>query len=96
VKREGGLVTAYIVDAGPGIAPDEQPHVFERFYRGASRGEIEGSGLGLAIAQQGVARARGTLRLRESRPGRTVLEIRLPAASGEPTAPEALSAVRSR
>ncbi|HEY1728776.1 MAG TPA: HAMP domain-containing sensor histidine kinase [Candidatus Baltobacteraceae bacterium] len=80
VKREGSFVIARVVDAGPGIPDDEQSHIFDRFFRGAARGEIEGSGLGLAIAVHAVSRAHGTLRLLESRPGRTVFEIKLPAA----------------
>jgi len=80
VKRDGSFVAARVVDAGPGIPDDEQSHIFDRFYRGATRGEIEGSGLGLAIAMHAVNRAHGTLRLIESRPGRTVFEIKLPAA----------------
>jgi signal transduction histidine kinase len=80
VKRGGPFVVARVIDAGPGIPAEEQPHVFDRFYRGQSRGEIEGSGLGLAIAAQAASRARGSLRLIESRPGRTVFEIKLPAA----------------
>jgi signal transduction histidine kinase len=81
VKREGSFVIARVVDSGPGIPADEQSHIFDRFYRGALRGEIEGSGLGLAIAVHAVSRAHGTLRLIESRPGRTVFEIKLPIAT---------------
>ena len=35
--------------------------IFDRFYRGATRGDVEGSGLGLAIAKRAVERAGGTL-----------------------------------
>lgn len=80
VKRTGSFVTARVIDAGPGIEPDEQAHIFDRFYRGATQREIEGSGLGLSIAAQAVTRAHGTLRLVESRAGHTVFEIKLPAA----------------
>lgn len=80
VRREGSFVIARVIDAGPGIPDDEQSHIFDRFFRGATRGEIEGSGLGLAIAVHAVNRAHGTLRLIESRPGRTVFEIKLPVA----------------
>jgi signal transduction histidine kinase len=47
-------------DCGPGIAPDELPHLFERFYRthGARRGQQKGSGLGLYISHE-IARAHG-------------------------------------
>lgn len=81
VKRTDGLVVTRVTDNGPGIPAEDQPHIFDRFYRGTERGEIEGSGLGLAIAVQAVSRARGTLRLIESNPGKTVFEIKLPFAS---------------
>jgi signal transduction histidine kinase len=89
VKRSDGIVSTRVTDAGPGIPSEDQPHIFDRFYRGSERGEIEGSGLGLAIAVQAVNRAHGTLRLIESRPGNTVFEIKLPVASQrEPAPPE--------
>jgi two-component system sensor histidine kinase TctE len=40
-----------VEDNGPGIAPEHQAHVFERFYRAASSG-VPGSGLGLAIVKE--------------------------------------------
>ncbi len=89
IARADGVVITRVTDAGPGIPAGDRSHIFDRFYRGESRGEIEGSGLGLAIAAQAVSRAHGTLRLLESRPGKTVFEIKLPAAPEreEPPAP---------
>jgi two-component system, OmpR family, sensor histidine kinase TctE len=46
-----------VEDDGPGIAPEHQLHVFERFYRAAAPGVV-GSGLGLAIVQE-IARQHG-------------------------------------
>ena len=46
-----------VEDDGPGIAPEHQAHVFERFYRAAAPG-VSGSGLGLAIVQE-IARQHG-------------------------------------
>ena len=45
-------------DHGPGIAPTDLPHVFDRFYRGSDARDRPGSGLGLAIVRQ-VAEAHG-------------------------------------
>lgn len=90
VKRTDGIVAIDVTDAGPGIPAEDQPHIFDRFFRGTERGEIEGSGLGLAIAVQAVTRAHGTLRLVESRPGNTVFEIKLPFASPREAAPAEL------
>jgi two-component system NtrC family sensor kinase len=41
-----------ISDSGPGIPPEEQTRIFEKFYRATNRPEsVEGSGLGLAIVK---------------------------------------------
>jgi signal transduction histidine kinase len=56
-------VQVAIADEGPGIAAEDRDAIFERFYRGHTRGDVEGSGLGLAIAKRAVERAGGTLRL---------------------------------
>lgn len=64
--REGSVVIS-VADEGPGIAPEDRAAIFERFFRGATRGEIEGSGLGLAIAKRAIDRAGGTLQLDEDR-----------------------------
>ena len=39
-------------DHGPGIAPADLPHVFDRFYRAATARAVPGSGLGLSIVRQ--------------------------------------------
>lgn len=46
-------VTIAVKDTGPGISPDEQERIFDRFYRGkqAESGHIPGPGLGLSYAQ---------------------------------------------
>jgi len=78
--RSGESVEMRVSDTGPGIAPEDLPHVFERFYR-ADRSrtrESGGSGLGLAIARSIVASHGGTIAA-ESRPGQgTTIVIRLP------------------
>jgi len=52
VSAEDGRGEVLVSDTGIGIRPDELPHVFERFYRGADAAHhAEGAGLGLAIAR---------------------------------------------
>jgi two-component system sensor histidine kinase TctE len=53
-----------VQDNGPGIAPEHQAHVFERFYRASAPG-VSGSGLGLAIVQE-IARQHGAQLLLQS------------------------------
>jgi signal transduction histidine kinase len=58
VEAAGSMARIMVRDAGEGIAPEDIPHVFERFYRaGRARDRATGgTGLGLAIAQS-IARA---------------------------------------
>jgi signal transduction histidine kinase len=59
-------VEVRVSDEGPGIPVEERGSIFDRFYRGAMRGDVEGSGLGLPIAKRAVERAGGTLALDET------------------------------
>jgi two-component system, OmpR family, sensor kinase len=76
-SNDGVVVT--VSDRGPGIHPDDRDGIFDRFYRGATRGEVEGSGLGLAIAKRALERAGGTLVLAETSPAGTTFALRLRA-----------------
>ena len=75
-----GRLRLTVGDDGPGIAPEDLPHVFERFYRGAGARDGGGSGLGLAIVREIVERHDGTVRARGRRPRGLSIEIELPAA----------------
>jgi signal transduction histidine kinase len=79
-----GGVEVTVADGGPGIHPDDRAAIFDRFYRGATRGEVEGSGLGLAIAKRAVERAGGTLALGHSGDDGTTFGFRL-RTDGLPT-----------
>ncbi|HVX43316.1 MAG TPA: sensor histidine kinase, partial [Mycobacteriales bacterium] len=48
-----------VTDEGPGIADEDLPHVFERFYRATDARALPGSGLGLAIVRQAAERHAG-------------------------------------
>jgi len=65
-----GQACLRVQDQGPGVPPDELPHLFERFYRtrGARRGDKKGSGLGLYISHE-IAQAHGGTLTAESAPG---------------------------
>jgi two-component system sensor histidine kinase TctE len=51
VRRDGEHALLEVEDTGPGIAPAERAHVFERFYR-ILGSNVQGSGLGLAIVRE--------------------------------------------
>lgn len=60
VSAEGLGIT--VRDRGPGIAPGDLPHLFERFYRGSeSKRRVAGTGMGLAIARGMLAAERGRI-----------------------------------
>jgi signal transduction histidine kinase len=64
---DGDLVRISVADRGPGIAPEDLPRIFDRYYRG-SRHEGEGLGLGLFIVRK-LVEAHGGQIWAESRPG---------------------------
>jgi len=78
---QAGAAVLTVSDTGPGIAPEDMPHVFERFYRAdKSRGRAEGrAGLGLAICKA-ITEAHGGTLAAESSPGAgAAFTLRLPA-----------------
>jgi signal transduction histidine kinase len=66
VSVQGARVHVAVTDDGPGIAEDDLPRVFERFY--TTRRHDKGSGLGLALVQAVVEAHGGTVAV-TSRPG---------------------------
>ncbi|MFI8325927.1 sensor histidine kinase [Streptomyces sp. NPDC085529] len=76
-------------DHGPGIAPDELPHVFDRFWRSPSARSLPGSGLGLSIVARTMKQTGGSVSLAPAEGGGTVVTLRLP---GAPTPPPEVTA----
>jgi signal transduction histidine kinase len=79
VRADGGGAALVVEDEGPGIRPEDLPHVFERFYRaaGAPGG---GTGLGLAIASWIVNRHGGRIEVANRTEGGARFVVHLPAA----------------
>jgi signal transduction histidine kinase len=73
VEPDGILVE--IGDNGPGIPPEVASRIFDPFFTTKPVGE--GTGLGLDIVQRIVRNHKGSIRV-ESKPGRTVFQVRLP------------------
>jgi two-component system sensor histidine kinase MprB len=65
-------------DHGPGIDPEDLPHVFDRFYRSARARGTPGSGLGLAIVRHVAETAGGSVSASNEPGGGTRLAITLP------------------
>jgi len=85
--RNGDSVTVEVEDSGPGISPEVQRHVFDRFYRGER--DAHGFGLGLAIVRESVRTLGARIEL-DSSPGQgTVFRILLAPAHMREEAPAA-------
>jgi two-component system sensor histidine kinase MprB len=67
-----------VEDQGPGISPEDLPHIFDRFYRAASARAMPGSGLGLAIVKRVVTNHGGTIDVTCPPDGGTRVEVVLP------------------
>ena len=78
VSVADGQVT--VRDHGPGIASDDLPHVFDRFYRAPSARGMPGSGLGLAIVRRIADAHGGEVTAEPAEGGGTRMRLRLPAA----------------
>ena len=83
----GDLAAIRIADEGPGIASDDLPHVFERFYRADTAratdpgtGRPSGLGLGLTIARELLAASGGRIAVERTGPDGTTVLVEVPLA----------------
>ena len=76
-RAKDGSACLTVTDDGPGIRPEDLPHVFERFWRAADA-PPEGSGLGLSIASWITERHAGTISVGNAPEGGARFEVRLP------------------
>jgi two-component system sensor histidine kinase BaeS len=88
-RIENGDAVLEVTDTGIGIAPEDVPHVFERFYRAdKSRARAEGrAGLGLAISQAIVGQHGGSLSVASRLGHGSAFTVRLPGAVAGDAAP---------
>jgi two-component system, OmpR family, sensor histidine kinase MprB len=79
VHLQSGELT--VRDQGPGIATEDLPHVFDRFYRATAARGRAGSGLGLAIVRAVAECHGGTVRAEPAPGGGALLRLALPVSS---------------
>jgi two-component system sensor histidine kinase MprB len=79
LRRLSGDAELTVRDHGPGIAPEDAPYVFDRFYRALQARSVPGSGLGLSVVSDVVHRHKGAI---EALPapdgGGTLMRMTLP------------------
>ena len=80
--RDGELT---VRDHGPGIAAEDLPHVFDRFYRSTAARGRAGSGLGLAIVRHVAERHGGAVTAEPAPGGGALLRLGLPVSHQIPT-----------
>lgn len=75
-RAEADVVVIEVRDTGAGIAPDDLPHVWERFYRAGEKGEV---GLGLAIVKELVEAMGGSVSVESKLGEGSCFTVKLPA-----------------
>ena len=76
-EREDRVVFT-VEDNGPGIAPEAQKHIFDKFYQGDSSHKEEGNGLGLALVKRILAIASGEISAENLSGGGCRFQVTLP------------------
>jgi signal transduction histidine kinase len=79
-RRQRETLVMSVSDDGPGIPPEEIPHLAKRHFRGARSRGVDGSGLGLFIVRAVVEAHGGALRIASGIGGGTTITVTLPLA----------------
>lgn len=74
-----GLARVSVIDTGIGIAPEDVPHIFERFFRADRARHTAGSGLGLSIARWIAEAHGGSISVESSLGAGSMFTVVLPA-----------------
>jgi two-component system, OmpR family, sensor kinase len=87
IRSHDGTAELVVRDDGVGIAPEDAPRIFERFYRATTARGRAGAGLGLAIAAW-IVRAHGGTIAVDSAPGAgSTFTVRLPVLAPDSVTP---------
>lgn len=78
LKKEQETAKIQVSDTGIGIAKEDLPHIFERFYRGSTSKKALGSGLGMAIAQSIINAHHGKIQVKSQEGKGTTVIVLLP------------------
>ena len=80
VSASAGLARIVVADTGPGIAPEDLPHVFDRLWRGRADADRAGSGIGLAVVRELVVAHGGRVQADSDGTSGTTVTLVLPLA----------------
>ena len=83
---EGDALVIQVKDTGEGIAANDIPHIWERFYQASGTQRSGGAGLGLALVKELVEAMHGTITVASSPGEGSCFTIRLAAVGGAMTA----------
>jgi signal transduction histidine kinase len=88
-RGAGPFVEIKVSDTGVGIAPEEMPKIFDKFYRvkHPKTRQVTGTGLGLSIVKGIVEAYRGSIHVESAPDQGTTFTVLLPAVQGESEAP---------
>ncbi|MEM9088357.1 MAG: hybrid sensor histidine kinase/response regulator [Cyanobacteria bacterium P01_F01_bin.53] len=81
IQNQGHYISIQVKDQGRGIAPDDQAHVFEAFYRTSHVENIPGIGLGLTMVKTCVDMCGGHIQLESEVDKGTTVTVTLPVLS---------------
>jgi signal transduction histidine kinase len=70
-------VTLEIQDSGPGIPENDQPHIFEMFYRGSNTTAVRGTGVGLSVVKRATEAHGGAVSFTTGQSG-SMFRVKLP------------------
>ena len=83
MERRGGEVIVTVSDNGPGIPPEAQRHIFDKFFQSDGSHKDEGNGLGLALVKQILALCGGSVSVENRPSGGCRFTVLLPACLTE-------------